>query len=202
MGGGTTSQLICFQDKIVAPKLLQKHVIDWYHTILCHLGILQTEETIIQHLWWPKMREQINKYVRACLTCQLNKRKKTKYGYLPPKEAEAVIWDKMCIDLIGPYKSHRKGQPDLECKCIPRIAPASGWFEIHQYDNKKSITVANIAEHEWFSRYPRPTQVTFDRGSKFIGNDFKQMLINDYGIKQKPITVRNPQAHAIVERIH
>ena len=28
------------------------------------------------------------------------------------------------------------------------------------------------------------------------------MLINDYGIKRKPISVRNPQANAIVERIH
>jgi hypothetical protein len=28
------------------------------------------------------------------------------------------------------------------------------------------------------------------------------MLINDYGIKNKPITVRNPQANAIVERVH
>ena len=28
------------------------------------------------------------------------------------------------------------------------------------------------------------------------------MLVNDYGIKQKPITVRNPQVNAIVERIH
>ena len=28
------------------------------------------------------------------------------------------------------------------------------------------------------------------------------MLINDYGIKRKPITVRNPHTNAIVERIH
>ena len=28
------------------------------------------------------------------------------------------------------------------------------------------------------------------------------MIRNDYGIKAKPITVRNPQANAIVERIH
>jgi len=82
------------------------------------------------------------------------------------------------------------------------IDPASGWYEIHQYDDKISITVANIVEQEWFSRYPWPTQVTFDRGSKFIGKDFAKMLVNDYGIKRKPITVRNPQANAIVERIH
>jgi transposase InsO family protein len=124
------------------------------------------------------------------------------YGHLPPKEAEAEIWDKMCVDLIGPYKIRRKGKPDLVCKCVTMIDPASGWFEIHQYDDKRAITVANIVEQEWFSRYPWPTQVTFDRGGEFIGSEFKQMLINDYGIKRKPITVRNPQANAIVERIH
>ena len=45
------------------------------------------------------------------------------------------------------------------------IEPATGWFEIHQYDDKRAITVANIAEQEWFSRYPWPTQVTYDRGT-------------------------------------
>ena len=28
------------------------------------------------------------------------------------------------------------------------------------------------------------------------------MLIRDYGIKYKPTSVRNPQANAIVERVH
>jgi len=82
------------------------------------------------------------------------------------------------------------------------INPATGWFEIHQYDDKKSIAVANIAEQEWFSRYPWPTQVTYDRGSEFIGKDFQKMIRDDYGVKGKPITVRNPQANAIVERVH
>ena len=82
------------------------------------------------------------------------------------------------------------------------IDPTMGWFEIHQYDDKRSITVANIAEQEWFSRYPWPTQVTYDRGSEFIGKDFQENDKEDYGITAKPITVRNPQASAIVERIH
>jgi hypothetical protein len=82
------------------------------------------------------------------------------------------------------------------------IDPATGWFEIQQYDDKQSITVANIIEQEWFSRYPWPTQVTFDRGSEFIGQDFQKMIKEDYRAKAKPITVRNPQANAIVERVH
>ena len=43
--------------------------------------------------------------------------------------------------------------------------------------------------------------MTFDRRSEFIGHDFQDML-SDYGVKKKPITTRNPQANAVVERIH
>jgi len=200
--GEKSTSLICYNGKIVIPNLLQKHVINWYHTTLCHPGINRTEETIGQHLWWPKMRDHITNYVKICPLCQRNKRRQKKYGLLPPKLAEATPWDKLCVDLIGPYKIRRKGKEDLICRCVTMIDPATGWFEIQPYDDKKSITVANIIEQEWFSRYPWPTQVTFDRGSEFIGQDFQKMIKEDYGIKPKPITVRNPQANAIVERVH
>ena len=118
------------------------------------------------------MRDQITNYVASCPTCQRNKRKNKKYGHLPPKVAESKPWDVLCVDLIGPYTIRRKGEELIQCKCVTMIDPATGWFEIHQYDDKKSITVANIVEQEWFSRYPWPTQITFDRGSEFIGQDF------------------------------
>jgi transposase InsO family protein len=81
------------------------------------------------------------------------------------------------------------------------IDPATRWFEIQHYDDKQSITAANKIEQEWFSAYPWPTQVTFDRGSKFIGQDFQKMIKEDYGVKAKHITVRNPQANAIVDQV-
>jgi transposase InsO family protein len=73
-----------------------------------------------------------------------------------------------------------------------------------QYNDKRSITVANIAEQECFSKYLWPTQITYDRyrESEFIGKDFQSMIKNDYGIIGKHITVRNPQTNAIVERVH
>jgi hypothetical protein len=33
--------------------------VQWYHYQLCHPGINRTEETIGQHFYGPKMREQI-----------------------------------------------------------------------------------------------------------------------------------------------
>ena len=31
-----------------------------------------------------------------------------------------------------------------------------GWFEVVQYDDKIAITIANLVETTWLSRYPRP----------------------------------------------
>ena len=40
-----------------------------------------------------------------------------------------------------------------------------------------------------------------DRRNEFLA-DFREMIINDYGITVKPITSRNPQANAILERVY
>ena len=39
--------------------------------------------------------------------CQKYKRTYQKYGHLPEKEAEGQPWEKLCVDLIGPYNIAR-----------------------------------------------------------------------------------------------
>ena len=81
------------------------------------------------------------------------------------------------------------------------IDPATGWFEIREIKTKAADVVANVLEQAWLTRYPWPSQLVFDRGSEFKA-EVTQMVTNDYGIKTKPTTTRNPQANAIVERVH
>jgi transposase InsO family protein len=81
------------------------------------------------------------------------------------------------------------------------IDPATGWFKMKEIPNKDSGTIANIIKQTWLTRYPWPTQIIFDRGKEFMG-EFTCMVQDDYGIKKKPITTRNPQANSIIERIH
>ena len=102
------------------------------------------------------MRDHITIIVSTCLSCQKNKRRHKKYGHLPEKLAETTPWDRLCVDLIGPYTIRQKGQSNLICRAVTMIDPATGWFEISQYDDKRSITVANVVEQEWLARYPWP----------------------------------------------
>ena len=45
------------------------------------------------------------------------------------------------------------------------INPRTGWFEITQYHDKISISIVNLVETTWMSRYPRPIEVIYDQGS-------------------------------------
>jgi hypothetical protein len=116
---------------------------------------------------------------------------------LPEKDAEAMPWDRLCIDLIGPYeiKSNVKGVKIPPLKAVTMIDPATGWFKIKQYDDKKSITVTNIVEQEWLTCYPLPYLVTLDHSSEFIGQDFHDICVNVYGMKRKVTSTQNPQVH-------
>ena len=95
----------------------------------------------------------------------------------------------------------KKKQKNLTLWCVTMIDPATGWFELKTIPSKSADVIANIVEQTWLCRYPWPTQIVFDRGTEFM-REFSEMVVKDYGIKRKPITKRNPQANAVIERIH
>ena len=200
-GGGKERSLITFDEKIVIPQSLQQRTVQWYHQQLCHPGETRTEETIRQHYTWKNLRQHVKDICQKCHTCQTAKRSNKKYGLMPEKEAEAEPWDKLCVDLIGPYTLKRKGKQALKLWCVTMIDPATGWFEMKQISDKEATTIANKVEQTWLTRYPWPTMITYDQGTEFMA-EFAAMVKNDYGIKPKGITKRNPQANAIIERIH
>jgi hypothetical protein len=73
---------------------------------------------------------------------------------------------------------------------------------MQQIPNKTAVEVTDIAEKMWFTRYLLPQKITLDhRGKEFMA-EFAKMVREDYGLKIKPITTRNPQANAIIERVH
>ena len=77
----------------------------------------------------------------------------------------------------------------------------TGWFKMSQIPNKAAAEIADINEKTWFTRYPLPQRIVFDRGAKFMA-EFSKMCQNYYVLKRKLITTRNPQSNAIIKLIH
>ena len=68
----------------------------------------RTKAIIFQHLYWPGIRESVQKEVTNCETFQHTKWSNKKYGKLPSKEAEEIPWNKLYVDIISTYFMSRK----------------------------------------------------------------------------------------------
>ena len=105
---------------------------------------------------------------------------------------------------------------------LTMIDPASSWFEVVELPlvkrlrtinvkgkelllsdetfDKSSDRVAKLVNKTWLCRYPRYQKLIYDNGSEFkLHFDH---LCDSYSIKRKPTTVKNPQANAVLERVH
>ena len=216
-------QCLCDNNRMIIPKPLQKRATQWYHHYLQHPGHTRLEETINATMYWKGMRTTIRTLVRNCKSCQVNKRRKRwKYGKLPPKNVITNPWETLCVDCIGPYTLKGNNGSIVEFQCLTMIDPASSWFEIvelplrtvartrtvmgklknveEQIFDKTSERISRLVYNTWLCRYPRCRTVIYDNGSEFKLN-FED-LCDSYGLKRKPTTIKNPQANAILERVH
>ena len=81
------------------------------------------------------------------------------------------------------------------------INPATSCFEMVKIHTKTPMEIANFVEMTWLNRYPRLRILTVDGGTEFKGG-FKKIMKDEFNLEVKTISVRNPQANAIIERIH
>ena len=217
------TNILCKDGKLVIPKSLQHRAVSWYHHYLQHPGNTRLEETLRAVMYWTNMRQTVRSYVKNCRSCQINKRQSKQYGKLPTKFVITTPWEALCVDLIGPYTLRGKDGTEIDFMCLTMIDPASSWFEIVElpvadystmgnksqnkptkdkdaFFDKSSAMISTLVDKTWFSRYPRCQHIIYDNGSEFKLHF--EALCDSYGIKRKPTSVKNPQANAILERVH
>jgi hypothetical protein len=222
--------VLCKNGKIIIPTSLRHRAVSWYHHYLQYPGHSHLEETMRPVMYWKGMRTTIQRYVKTCQSCQVNKRHSQKYGHLPPKLVITTPWKALCVDLIGPYTLKGKDGSSIDFMCLIMINPTTNWFKIvdlptvaqestvppgskgknvkfdkntkvaEPYFDKSSGQISNLLYKTIFSRYPHCQYIIYHNGSKFKLHF--QSLCNTYGIKRMPTSVKNPQANAIMERIY
>lgn len=186
--------------RIIVPQNLTKRLIQWYHTMLVHPGVNRLYYTLRQHYTWPRMKAQIELFIKHCDACQKGKRGLRGMGKVPIKDVETEPWKDVAVDLSGPWKAVIDNK-DVEFHTLTVIDVFTSWVEIIPITTKKKESIKDLFVQEWMRRYPRPSRCIFDQGGEFDNDEFIGML-NLWYVKHEPITVKNPRANAIVERMH
>jgi hypothetical protein len=67
----------------------------------------------------------------SCRAYQVKKKRKLKYGHLPPSKIVITVpWRALCVDLIGPYTLKGKDGTIIDFMALTMIDPAISWFEV------------------------------------------------------------------------
>ena len=82
----------------------------------------------------------MNLKVVTCANIQIGRNK----VWLPDKLSDEIPWNKLYVDIIGPYKMNSKRKKNLILKYVKIVDPITGWFEITQYKNKKKMIITNL----------------------------------------------------------
>ena len=80
------------------------------------------------------------------MKCVHVKNSQQKYGELSAILVEETPWNKLYVDLVGPYKIHRKGKETFILEAVTVIDPVTGWFEKTQYNDMKVMTIVKLVE--------------------------------------------------------
>ncbi len=111
------------------------------HVTASHPGIEKTKELILREFWWPKIKRDVEAYVKGCETCQRTKSSmQAKAAPLHPNAILEGPWMYISVDMItGLPDSHRHDAilmiVDQFSKAIIPVAcnvelSAEGWARI------------------------------------------------------------------------
>ncbi len=97
-------------DKLCVPKGECLQLIREAHTskVVGHFGVGKTMANLQRYVYWPKMQEQVAKFIRGCMLCCTSKPSNMKHGLYYPLHVPTHPWERFSMDFMGGLPTTRK----------------------------------------------------------------------------------------------
>lgn len=164
-----------------------------------HWGVTRTIEVIRAKRpdvaqGWPRLREDVQDYVRACPTCQ-----KMSQVRIPIRASRYVLASlepmvKISMDTIGPLPADARGNTYI----ITLIDNFSRYLELYPSQDVSAISAAR-ALFDHACRFGYPEQLVTDSGSQYCNELFRSLAARA-GIERLVSTPYSKEENGLVER--
>ncbi|SJL19037.1 uncharacterized protein ARMOST_22644 [Armillaria ostoyae] len=168
------------------------------HITAGHPGIEKMKELVLRDYWWPKLKKDVETYVRGCETCARTKAStQARRAPLHPNEIPSEPWTHISVDMITGL---------VPCKGLDAILVIVDRFSkaiipIACKTTLSSEGWAKILRDEVYAKYGMPVTVISDRGPQFVSK-FLQDLYKMLDIKGNASTAYHPQTDGQTERVN
>jgi len=167
------------------------------HAFAGHGGRDKTMSRLRMKYWWPGQVDDVDKFIKQCVTCQGSKDPKN----FKRQHAPQVAWEtpdqpniRVHADLFGPLKTSGKGN-----KFVLVITDAfSKYTVVVAIPNKEAETVSEAIFQHWIVRFSCPKMIVTDNGKEFA-NKIADKLYKRLGIEHRKTSVCHPQTNSAAE---
>ncbi|KAK9739006.1 Integrase core domain [Popillia japonica] len=181
--------------KIVVPTPHRGEILHKYHDAetAAHLGVSKTFNRIFELYYWPRMRQDIYKYVKKCKICASCKSSNLpKAGLMGSYKNINFPFQLISADLLGPYPRSQNGNQYL--------LVVVDWFTkyclVHPLAKATSKAITKFLENQVFLVYGVPQIFVCDNGPQFRSSEF-QNLMKEYKVQKVWYNARyHPQINA------
>lgn len=182
-------------ERVVVPEGLRARLLAAAHQN--HQGVSRTYAGLKMRFWWPKMHDEVEKFVREChICCQHDKGWKMSRPPTQPIEWPEEPFAKIGIDIRGPH-NHLPGHMRF---AVVVVDYHSRWPWVYFVQEVTAFTIIKIL-NQLFTQEGTPKEVVSDNGPQFISASLAQFL-RVRGVKHRKTAVYNPQCNGLVERFN
>jgi len=198
-------------DQVYVPASYRKTIIKANHDseYAGHLGIDKTTDLVSRNFFWPKMRNDISGYIKACTICSTKKDSRHKaYGTAVRVPIAEMPWQEVQIDFLTdlPVKGRvrteegttittlRTGCIMVCCDKLTKMIHLVGFKHV-----PTAIDTARAFLREVYRLHGFPKIITTDRGTQFTSKVWEELL-DFFGAELSMATTSHHQTVGQVER--
>lgn len=162
-----------------------------------HQGSFRTFKFLRESVNWPYMIKDIDKYIKKCKSCQINKHFRGTKVPLAVTSTSSRVFEKAHLDIVGPIPESESGN----CFILTMQDSLSKYVLAVAIPNQETKTVAKALFDNVISIVGSPEIYLTDQGSNFMSKMFAE-LCKMLKIKKICTSAFRPQSNSQVERFH
>ena len=178
--------------KLVVPREERGTLLKQVHDSPCggHFGVYKTYWKLRCRYYWPQMKSDVVRYVRACTVCAAHKpEQRAPAGYMGRRPAVTKPWQRISLDFIGPLPTSSKGHKYV----LVITDDFSKYVHVAPLRTATAKTLCKHLEEEILLVYGVPEFLICDNGTQMKSKEF-QKLAQEYGITLSYTPLYYPRA--------